>query len=554
MAKVEDKNARFKRMFPAVLLWILAAAIYGSSTYYVLHFGFTWADEVTFLIKSHWYVSGAVTPYTSVDATWFMPLYFYQLGFWQDLAGTGITSSRAMSIVFGALSALILFSICRRLTANTTAASAAVFIFVATPATTYFFATATPAATISTVHLAAVWLIITGLGRPRLWATIAMGIICTALFFYSQSMILSILVLAPLYMLAIGKRRWLNGIFLIATMAGSTAALLWIFPEKLIQYALRLPSVAPILERFGWAPPNFTIIDSGTMNALSMDIALNELSLTGIIDGFLLPYVGTILFALLLFKLGVKGLRILWISTFYFFWLAATHYIGLSGQCDACMHSYVPHFAAIGALAAALTLAMMAHWARQNGVPPSTLTIACALIVVAGNTFASGLAFSNDYRLFPLARVSVDSSTTETKQIEKLAQWIASHTSPDEPILPIHSLGSKRLPSLPYAVFLAGHTMPIQSIDLSASYRTIKQNLSGPAREAVQGALDEESLWTEATMQRWLNRDYDLVLFQADPTIDQSNRLITITAHFNHLATTDFQGSNIYLFERRPTQ
>jgi hypothetical protein len=96
--------------------------------------------------------------------------------------------------------------------------------------------------------------------------------------------------------------------------------------------------------------------------------------------------------------------------------------------------------------------------------------------------------------------------------------------------------------------------MPSQSIDLVASHRTIKQSLSGPARGAVQTAIDEESLWTDATMQRWINRDYELILFQADPAIDQSDRLITITAHFNHIATTHFQGSSIYLFERRPAQ
>jgi len=218
------------------------------------------------------------------------------------------------------------------------------------------------------------------------------------------------------------------------------------------------------------------------------------------------------------------------------------------------MHSYVLDFAARGALAAAITWALVAHWARRNSAPRVTLTIACTLIIAAGNTFASSLAFSDDYRLFPFARVSIDLATSEPRQVDALAQWIASHASPDEPLLPIHSLGPKALPALPYAVFLAGHTMPSQSIDLVASHRTIKQSLSGPARGAVQTAIDEESLWTDATMQRWINRDYGLILFQADPTVDQSDLLITITAHFNHIATTNFQSSSIYLFERRPAQ
>lgn len=554
MAKVEDKNARFKRMLPAALLWLVAAAVYSSATYYVLHFGHSWADETSYLIKSYWYVTGAIAPYTAADAAWSMPLYFYQLGFWQELVGAGYANGRLMSVALGAISAIMLFSICRRLTANTTVAAAAVLIFVATPATTYFFATATPAATISTVHLAAVWLIITGLGRPRLLATVAMGVVCAALFFYSQSMILAVVALAPLYVLAIGRRRWLHGIVMVVAMAGSTAALLMTFPDKLLQYALRLPGIAPLLEQAGWAPPNFTLIDRGTVNATSMDIAFDQISLAGILDGFLLPYAGTILFALLLFRLGGKGLRVLWIAPLYFFWLATTYVIGSAGQCDACMLTYAPNFAAIGALAAALTLAMMAHWARQNGVPAVTLVVIGAVIAAASNTFAPGLAMSEENRLFPVARLSMAPSTSESEQVDELAQWIASHTSPDEPLLAIHSLGKRTLPSLPYAAFLAGHTMPVQSLNLSTSHRVIRPNLSGPAREAVQAAVEEESLWTDATMRRWINRDYDLILFQADSTTDQSDRLISITAHFNHIATTNYMGSNLFLFERRPAQ
>ena len=554
MAKVEDKNARFKRMLPAVILWLAAAAIYGGSTYYVLLYGRTWTDEIVFLIKSYWYVTGTVAPYTTTDATWSMPLYFYQLGFWQEFAGAGHMTGRAMSIVLGAVSAVTLFAICRRLTANTTVAAAAVFIFVATPATTYFFATATPAATISTLHLTAVWLIVISLGRPRLWASIIMGLLCTALFFYSQNMILAVVVLAPLYVAALGKRRLLHGVVLAASIAGSAAGLVFSFTDKLTQYALHLPGVAPLLENMGWTPPNFTLIERGTTGAMPLNLAVDQISFISIIDGFLLPYAGTLLFALLLFRLAGKGLRVLWIAPLYFFWLGASHIIGTAGHCDTCILSFVPDFAAIGALAAALTLALMAHWARQNGVPAVTLVIVCAVIIASGNAFAPGLAFTNEHKLFPFARVSTDRTTTEVQQIESLAQWVASHSSPEEPLLVIHSLGSKALPALPYAAFLAGHKMPVQSLNLPASRRVIKPDLSSGAREAVQAAIEEESLWTDATLQRWINRDYDLILFQEDRTLDQSDQLITITALFRHVGTTRFRGSNVHLFERRTAQ
>ncbi len=554
MTKVEDKNARFKRLLPAVILWLAAAAIYGASTYYVLLYGRTWTDEIIFLIKSYWYVTGAVAPYTTTDATWSMPLYFYQLGAWQELVGAGHMAGRAMSIALGALSAVMLFAICRRVTANTTAAAAAAFIFVATPATTYYFATATPAATISALHLAALWLVVSSLGRPRLWMSIAMGLLCTALFFYSQNMILAVVVLVPLYVIALGRTRILHSAIVGISIAGSTAALLVTFPEKLLHYALNLPGVAPLLDSMNWTPPNFTLIERGTIESAHLSLSIDQVSIISIIDGFFLPYAGTILFALLLFRLAGKGLRVLWIASLYFFWLAAAHIIGTAGQCDTCILSYMPDFAAIGALAAGLTLAMMAHWARQNGVPAANLVVVCALIIAAGNAFAPGLAFTDKHKLFPLARISTDRDTTEVQKIESLAQWVASHTSPEEPILVIHSLGSKALPALPYAAFLAGHRMPVQSLNLPASHRTIKPDLSSAAREAVQAAIEEESLWTDATLQRWISRDYDLILFQEDRTVDQTDRLIAITALFRHVGTTTFRGSTVHLFERRTAQ
>ncbi len=554
MAKVEDKNARFKRMLPAVILWLAAAAIYGGSTYYVLLHGRTWTDEIVFLIKSYWYVAGTVAPYTTADATWSMPLYFYQLGLWQELVGVGHTAGRTMSIALGGVSAVLLFAICRRLTANTSVAAAAVFIFVATPATTFYFATATPAATISALHLAAIWLIVISLGRPRPWLSILMGLLCTALFFYSQNMILAVAVLAPLYVIALGRHRLLHGAILAASIVGSTAALLFTFPDKLAQYALHLPGIAPLLDSVGWTPPNFTLIERGTIGPESLTLAVDQISWVSIIDGFLLPYAGTLLFALLLFRLAGKSLRILWIAPLYFFWLGASHIIGTAGHCDACILSYVPDFAAVGALAAALTLAMMAHWARQNGVPAAALVVGGAVIIAAGNAFAPGLAITDEHKLFPLARLSMDQTTTETRQIESLAQWVASQTTPEEPLLVIHSLESKMLPALPYAAFLAGHKMPVQSLNMSASYRVIKPDLSSAAREAVQAAIEEESLWTDATLQRWISRDYDLILFQDDRTANQIDQLIGITALFRHLGKTTFRGSNVHLFERRTAQ
>ena len=554
MAKAEDKNTRFRRLLPSVVLWLAAIIFYAASSYNALLHGRTWTDEVAYLIKSYWYASGAAAPFTASDATGTMPLYFFQLGFWQELVGIGLVNGRALSIALGALSAVILFVVARRLTANTTIASAAVFAYLATPATAYYFATATPAASVAVIHLAAVWLVVSGLGRPRIWASLLMGVLCTALFFYSQNMILAVIVLLPLYILAIGRARLLNGALALGAAAASTAGMIYVFPEKLLHYALRMPGLTPLLESAGWAPTNFTFLDQGTVDAATMDLAFDQLDWAALLDSFALPYSGTIVFALLLFVLAGKGLRVLWIAPLYFVWLSVAHFIGAAGTCATCMSAFAPQFAAIGALAAALTLAMGARWARENDVSPVTLVIGSSIVIAGANAVAPQWALSEEFAMFPLSRTSMERQQTEEEKIGELAQWIASRTSPGEPALVIHGVGGQHVPELTLAAFMAGHSMPPQSIDMLGTYRRIKTDLSGAAHEAVQGAVEEESLWTTATMRRWINRDYDLILLQENPRVDQSERFIRINSFFNHIATTNFGGAAIHLYERRPAQ
>ena len=507
------------------------------------------AQEIAYLVKSLLYVGGQVAPYTTTDATGDMPLYFYQLGFWQQFKSIGIMPARALSIGFGVINGALLFFICRHLTANTLAAAAAVFIFLGTPATAAFFAKATPTATVSALHLAAVWLIIASMGRQRPVASVAMGAICAALYFYRQDMLLSVVALVPLYIAAIGRRRAAHTLILIAAAAVVTAAVLFAFPDKLAHYATRLPLIAPLLERAGWLAPNFTLIDkSSTAAVMSAFVPAH------VVDGFLLPYSGTLVLALGLFALVGGPLRILWIVPLYFFWLAAAHIFGLHEYCAGCIAAAAPYFSGIGALAAALTLAMLAHRARQNMIPAAPCILIGATLAVALNTFAPMLALRADAKGFPIPMMVDGGSIPESKDVETLARWINSNTPAREPMLVLHSLGARPLPSIAFAVFLAEHPMPAQSITPVASQRVINPRLQGPAREAVQAALEEESLWSDATFNRWIDRDYDIVLVQGDNTPDHRARMAVLTAKFDLAASTMYRGAVLYLYKRKAGQ
>jgi len=547
-------NAGRPNALPIAVLLLGAALAYGFIAFQVLVSGHSSTEEIAYLIKSWWYTSGIVPPYTANDATGKMPFYFYQLGFWQQLEGMGHFSARLTSVGIGIINGALLFAICRRITANPLVAAAASFIFLATPATTFYFATATPTATVSALHLLAIWLIVSNLGRQRPWATILMGLLCTAMYFYRQNMLLSIVVLVPLYIAAIGRQRALHGAMLLASIAVTAAAVLFSFPEKLGEYALRLPVISPWLNSLGLLAPNFALIDNGTVGGPFMGPAFVRLAPSDMLNGFLLPYSGTILLALLLLALTGKGLRVLWIAPFYFLWLAVTHYLTSLGYCSGCIVSYAPYFSAVGALAAGLALAMLGFKARQHRMPSAPLILIAAVVAVALNTFAPSLATQEEYRGFPIPLLTQPHAKTELSEIEPMARWISANVPAREPILVLHSLGKHKLPSLPYAVFLSGHAMPTQSIDLDGTRRVLNSKLSGRARESVQAAIEEESLWSDETLARWLGRDYDVVLFQSDTTVDQRSQLAAITARFDQAASVEYQGATLYLFKRKPAQ
>ena len=515
------------------------------------------AEEASALIRSWWYVgaegAASVRPYTAADATWSMPLYFYQLGFWQKLAGIGPAPARLMSIALGALDGILLFLICKRLTANTVAAAAAVFIFLATPATIFAFATATPASTIAGLHLAAVWLIVAHVGRPKVWASFAMGVVCAVMFFYRQDMILAVVVLVPLYVLALGRaKRWPHAALVIAALVVTSAGILSAFPAKLVEYAARLPVIYPLIEKLGGIARNFVLIDGGVTGPNPMLFDLSRIHLADILGGFLLPYSGTILMALAIFVLARRSLWILWIAALYFLWLALTHILGAAGFCGNCVTGYAPTFAGIGALAAGLSLALLGRSAKSWNLPAPVVIISAAVAAVGLNAFAPLFA-KPPYHAYPAALMS-EAGLPERADTVTLARWISGLTPRPEPILALHSLGKAKLPSLPWAVFLAGHLMPVQSFDPAASHRTLNTRLPAARRESVQAAIEDESLWTDETLRRWIDRDYDVIVLQQDSSIDQTALRATIAAKFDLAGTTRYREHDISLYKRKAAQ
>lgn len=552
MAEGDSVSRTIRRRAPAALLGLAAVAAYGLVTVFTLFNGQTFTAEVSALVRSWWYSGGAISPYTATDATRAMPLYFYELGFWQQIGGAGHITGRVLSILLGAVSGLLLFDICRRLTANTAAAAAATFLFLATPTTAFFLASATPAATVAALHLIAILTIVASVGRPRAPFSFAMGVLCAALYLTSRGMIAGIVVLAPLYILAVGRDRILQTVSLLAGMGVVMAGAVLLLPPQFGPFALNLPFVGGILGDAGLLGPNYTLVARGTHGFDGAGTALSVVGLQQLLETFVLPNLGTLVLALVLFLVARGPLRFLWIVPLYFLWLAFAYHMGLDGLGPLAVLGMTPVFAAIGALAAALALAMSAQWAKRNNLPPGGVLVAGAAIALALNAAAPILATTPMLKGFPRPLLDGLRNPPEIPQLPVLARWVSNQVPPRTPILVMHDLGPRDLPALAYAVALAGHPMPPQSLDLRSTRRTINESLEGAAREGVRAALEEEGLWSSDTLRRWIARDYNAILLQDGADRQTAAVKQLIESHFDRSGATMYRGRPLLLYTRRP--
>lgn len=554
MADGGSASQELRRRAPAALLGLLAVAAYGAITVFTLFNAQTFTAEVSALVRGWWYATGAVTPYSAADVPREMPLYFYELGVWQRLVGPGHVAGRILSILLGAAGGLLLFSIVRRLTANTMAAGAAVFIFLATPSTSFFFGTATAAATISTLHLLALWLIIDSMGKPRAPASLAMGLVCAALYLTRQEMLLSVVILIPLYIAAVGRARGLQALIVLGTVAAVLAAAIMFFPPKFQVLALKLPLIGGMLGDAGLLGADYTLVSRGTHGTAGVSAAFELANLRGLLDSFVLPNAGTILLSLGLLAVAAGPLKVLWIAPLYFLWLALGHYVSASADraCEVCMQPAAPGFIAAGALSAALTLAMAGIRARQKGGSPGAIVVIGAIAAVALNTFAPFAATHPAAKAFP--RPMLDGLTTppEIAEIPVLTRWVAGQLKTRDPVLVIHGLGRIDTPALPYAVVAAGHRLPAESLDLEATQRTINQSLVGEMRASVTAAVEADGLWSEEIMRRWIEKDYNVIFLQDDPSPAVAALKKEIEAGFDPTGATRYRGRNILTFTRKP--
>ena len=538
--------------WPARIILGAAALFYAGFGIYAVVQGRTWSDEVTYIAKSWWYVKGLVAPYSDADATWYMPLYFYQLGLTQAVFGYGLIVGRAASLVMGGVSGGVLFACCRKLTKNPIAAALAVLLYLANPTTAYYFATATPLSSVALLFMAAIWLLLVGRERPSVGVSLLLGMVFALLYFYRQNMILAVAVLAPAYLAVVGRRRLLHAGLLAASSTAVSAAILAMFPVKLVDYALRLPGLTPILRKMALLPASFDLILAATVTPLSLAFEPGRISWQDPFNAFLLPYLGTFAAAAALLFMGRRRDPVWLLFPALFLFLAATHYLGSVGYCATCILTYTNYFVGAGALAGGLTFAVLWQRFEQAGRQPLDGVLRLCSLAVLLNVFAPAAVISSDpamaegLRSFPAPMLRQTRPIREGAEMESFARTVDETLPRSKPVLVLHNL-----PSITYTVASSGRVLPPQNLNLWQSYREVRAGLAPADHLAAVRALEAESLWSDDTLARWIASGYDAVVYQETQGPPRPVLEAELDRYFDMVKRADYRGWKIRFYVRR---
>jgi hypothetical protein len=517
---------------PVAFVALSAAAAYAAVASNALVNARLEADEVGWLVKAWWYISGAVAPYTSADSAPTLPLFPFGLGALQTLIGLDVTSARSAMIVIGVANAVVLFLLCRKLTGNVLASAAAVLVFAGSPSTSFSFSTTSPIGVVSLLHLAAIWLVVLSVGRPALWRSLLLGLILSAILLLSAEMVVPVLALFVVFMAAVGKARWGQGALVVAAVGLIIGAFVALLPEQFTTVLLAQPLPAFVRDLIGMgAPVNLDAV------RLAQDLW----------EGVVLPYGGTLLLCILLIALTWQGPRVLWVVPIYTMIALFGLSVFRAPGCEACAATAPSQVSAVAALGAAMTLAFLARLARQYKLAGTPLVIGGAFAALALNTFAPLMATREALHSFPAAMLMQSRAGAEQEDVAALMRFVGQNVpTSSEPILLIH-----RLPALPYAVHMAGRRLPAVSLNPTASLRAAPAAATGARREAALAAIERSGNWTGETLRRWVERDYDMIIWQDGALSVDAATAELLSTNFEAAATTDYRGAKLTLYKRK---
>jgi hypothetical protein len=507
------------RRFRAAGICILAALLAGwmaLSLFAVLWQG-TWPDEAGYIIKSWWYISGAVKPYTPEDATLYPPLIFYLLGPWQWIIGHhDIVSSRVLSAAIAAVNVGLLAGLLYRLGCTVWPIAFAVVVFALTEDSIFYFSSATPFSSAVCLQLAALHLLLGMEKRASFAVAIAFGVVLTAAYLLRINLVSFIALSLAIAWVRAGQDRWRVIVCTAAifVVTWSLLALLW--GRQFVYISIWFPLVTDWLVQAGVLPklyPDLRTLSSSvaiTPRTTVLETLRSAFNREMLRDWIFAHHAVPILTAL--FATTVAALRRVpnrgWVAIFAaaYWGMLLFHHLGAQSYCPICIQGYANYFNYLAALAGGLSL----HGLMQTG--PSQRF--ARLVGVGAIALSVGLAAGQAWSLtggnkLPSLRNRVDSLPEEVRLAgEKMSALLAPGS-----IVGFVGRDSR----IPLALASAGIRVPPVTLSLTSVYRKLNENLTPEQRTETLEEIRQLSMWTDVIAAEWIQDEGDWLVVQRQP-------------------------------------
>jgi hypothetical protein len=476
----------------------------------------TWADETNYILKSWWYVSGAVKPYSAEDATWYQPLFFYALGSWQWIFGHSVISARTFSLAVTAINIGLVASLLHRLGCTLWPIAFAVVVFALNEDSIFYFNSATQFAAFVCLQLITLHLLLLMNRSASVAVALALGAVLTMNYLLRINSVAFIALSLAIVWVRAGRDRWRVYACSAAILVLTWSLLVLLWGKRFAYVTIWLPGLTDSLVQAGVLPklyPYTMVLSRQIGGAMQHATLLDMLEYAfgrDVLGHYFLNH-HAVPFATALAATIVAALRAIpnrgWTALFATsYWaLLIFHHLGLQSLCGGCIQAYANYVDYLAALAGGLAL---------HGVMLTSRDLLARTFAVAVVGASIGLSAVQAWSLTGHYGVPSIRNRTESLPAEVgIAGAAMKRLLPPGAVTGIVGLDSR----IPLALAEAGVRFPPIFLNIPPFYRKLNEGLTPELQAKTIAEIADLSMWTDAIARQWIESDFDWVVVQRQP-------------------------------------
>jgi len=486
-----DKKKLFYSLLFLVVILFLVQGILG------VLYNDSWLDEGKYLLKSYYYTTGEIQPYSGDDKTGYMPFYFYLLGYWQMIFGFSHVSGRFLSLFLTMINLFLLFGILKKETNSKFWALLGPLFVVLHPFVMFYYTTATPYAMVSTFVLLTVFVI--NKEYKNIWnKALLLGILYFLIYFTRRNMILFIVPVFIFQIITMKKKRTIFLTISIFLLLSVSAFSLW--GNGLANIAKSLPIVTPLIKKL------IAIFQNGDIKIPSLYTYSRPYSLVnngwrasfhGLINSGIRIYLIPLLFSIAaiiewgrfrsheLKKYAILGS--LYIFLFVFHWYPTIFY------CNGCIRPYGSYFYYIG------IIVVIGYLSYKHKEKIKTGTIKCIFITLVFSITIMNMYSIGKDRLYYFSHPS----RSYISKVKNVADVMDRYFPDNSAYIPLGGLYYTV-----HAGMYSDNRPEITMINQYHSYKSLNSTITVPMEEIIR--QDKEVFfWNDDLMLYWIRTKYD---------------------------------------------